>query len=225
MSKASRLSGSPINCHPHVNHILNLSKQIVQITITHIEGHVSYEEGFGRRVDWTILRILVGPAWRAVGGRTGAGQRVLNRKTAALKVLEVEELDGAAGGFNIFKFDVAESVSIRHSISNCHGDVYAFMCRDSGKQGMEGGNEPFTQTSLIHDNLRVNNRSRSLKFFLQILAPHIKEQISHIHRFSRLSTRGAPTSFGCLRSKSSSSTKTLRGARGDFTCGLHSGFH
>lgn len=90
---------------------------------------------------------------------------------------------------------------------------------------MEGGDEPFTQTPLIHDNLRVNDRSRSLKFFLQILAPHIEEQIPHIHGFSRLSTRSAPTSFRCLRSKSSSSTKTLRGACGDFTCGLHSGSH
>lgn len=96
-------------------------------------------------------------AWSAAGA-TGAGDRELNGDTAAFEVLKVEEFDGALGGFDGFEVDVAESVSIRHSIS---------MCRDiEGEQGRKDGHEPFTQTSLIQNDLRINYGSRSLKLLL-----------------------------------------------------------
>ena len=49
------------------------------------------------------------------GAATGAGNRVLNGKTATFEILEVVEFDGAGGAFGGFEIDVAESVSIRHN--------------------------------------------------------------------------------------------------------------
>ncbi len=62
------------------------------------------------------------------GAATGAGERVLNGKTAAFEVLEIVEFDGSGGGFDGFEIDVAESVS--DTISKRRWDVYAFICRD-----------------------------------------------------------------------------------------------
>ena len=57
MRKTPRLSRPSINRYPHIDHILDLSEQVIQIAVTHIEGHVPYEEGFGRSVEWSIRRV------------------------------------------------------------------------------------------------------------------------------------------------------------------------
>ena len=109
MRESPRLSRPPVNRHPHINHVFDLSEQIVQITIAHVEGHVPYEQRFGRRIGWSIVRVRL--AWRAVADARVARERVLDRETAAFEVFHVVEFNGAAGGFGGFESDVAESVS------------------------------------------------------------------------------------------------------------------
>lgn len=75
---------------------------------------------------WAIRGVCVRRAW---GRDRCAGERKLDGETAAFVVLHVEEFDGALGGFDGFEVDVAESMSTRHNISNCHLGASGFMCR------------------------------------------------------------------------------------------------
>ena len=106
MREAPWLACPPVNRHPDINHVLDLPKKIVQIAIAHVEGHVADEEGSG----WRVLRALF------TGGHAGrtevaATERKLDGEAAAFEVLQVVELDGALGGFDGFKCDIAKSDS------------------------------------------------------------------------------------------------------------------
>ena len=107
MREASRLAGPPINRDPDINHVLDLSEQIVQIAIAHIEGHVAYEEGSGRRVLGALLAKGLTGRTGVVSGREGK----LDGETAAFEILQIVEVDGALGGFDGFKCDIAKSSS------------------------------------------------------------------------------------------------------------------
>ena len=106
MREAPRLARPPINRYPDINHVLNLPKQIIQIAIAHIEGHVAYEEGSAWNVFGTLLA-------KGLAGRTHAVGRKgkLDGEAATFEVLQVVEIDGALGGFDGFECDIAESSS------------------------------------------------------------------------------------------------------------------
>ena len=105
MREASRLARPPINRYPDINHVLDLPKEIVQIAIAHIEGHVAYEEGSG----WRVLgALLAGSLARTYAVGT---EGKLDGEAAAFEVLQVVEIDGTLGGFESFECDIAESSS------------------------------------------------------------------------------------------------------------------
>ncbi len=105
MREASWLARTSINRNSHINHVLDLSEQVVQVAVAHVEGHVADEEGFRGSVEGAV-------------GEGGAGEGAgaffrdaeLNGEAAAFEVLEVVEFDGFGGGFDGFKLYVAESV-------------------------------------------------------------------------------------------------------------------
>jgi hypothetical protein len=50
MSETARLASSAINCDTNINDILDLGKEIVEISIRHLKGHVPDEQRFARGV-------------------------------------------------------------------------------------------------------------------------------------------------------------------------------
>jgi hypothetical protein len=48
VGKSSWLSRSPVDCNSHIDHVLDLAEQVVQVRIRHLIGHVSHKEGVRR---------------------------------------------------------------------------------------------------------------------------------------------------------------------------------
>jgi hypothetical protein len=105
MGETPWLAGSPINSNPHINHVLHILEQIIEVLIRHLEGHVSNEEGLGRWVPWDsgaggIAFLQDGHVLLGVG----------YGDSAAFEELLVFGFDGGGGGGDGGEFDVAESV-------------------------------------------------------------------------------------------------------------------
>lgn len=110
MCKASRLSCTPINSHSHINDILDLSEQIVQVAVGHVERHVADKKSLCRGVEGAVS-IGAGKGTWAWTGRTVAGDGILNREASAFEVLEVEEVYRLGRRLLGFELNVSKSVS------------------------------------------------------------------------------------------------------------------
>lgn len=97
------LSRSAINGNTNINHIADAAEKVVEIAVSHLEGHVADEKGLGRG----ILRLAgaVGAGFQLRGLEGG----VLDGEAAAFEELLVEGCDGFRGRFGGFEVDVAES--------------------------------------------------------------------------------------------------------------------
>ena len=84
MCETPRLSRPPINCDPYINDVLDFSEKNIQISVAHIEGHISNEESIGGGVDGAT-RCRIG----RTAGVVAAPNGVLDAEAAALEVLEV----------------------------------------------------------------------------------------------------------------------------------------
>jgi hypothetical protein len=51
VGETSGLAGTSVNGNAHINNVLDASEKSVQIAISHFEGHVTNEEGFGGRIE------------------------------------------------------------------------------------------------------------------------------------------------------------------------------
>ena len=64
MRESSWLAGTSVDGDADIDHVLNALEEIVQITVGHLEGHVTDEEGLGGRIqrlvraDWVRLAAL-----------------------------------------------------------------------------------------------------------------------------------------------------------------------
>lgn len=107
MGKASRLACPAVNGNTDIDHVLDLPKELVQISVAHVEGHITDEKGFGGvvRGGAVIARARGGSACIAMT-RT---ERVLHCDAAAFVVLLIKEGDGLGSGVDSIEFNVAES--------------------------------------------------------------------------------------------------------------------
>ena len=116
MRKTPWLARSPVNCHPNIDHILDLPEEVVQVAVTHVEGHVANEEGLGRGIHGaSALIAAISAAGTASTGATDAAKGVLHGEAAAFKVLEVVELNGFGGRFDGVELYVAKAVAMKIS--------------------------------------------------------------------------------------------------------------
>lgn len=96
--ESSRLSRAAINSNTDVDDVGDVAEQLVQVCVGHLEGEVADEEGLGGGV-------------LGLDDRAGLGHVVYDQ-AAAFEDGLVALLDGVAGGFDVFEFDVAESVGV-----------------------------------------------------------------------------------------------------------------
>lgn len=96
MSESSRLAGATVNGDADVDDVGDVAEQLVQVGVGHLKGQVADEEGLGGGV-------------LGLGGGAGLGHVVYD-EAAALEDGLVALLDGVARAFDVFEFDVTESV-------------------------------------------------------------------------------------------------------------------
>jgi hypothetical protein len=103
MREPSRLSRSAINGNTNIDHIADAAEEVVEIAVSHLEGHVADEKGLGGR----ILRLAgaVGAGFQLRGLEGG----ILDGKAAAFEELLMQGFDGFRGRFGGFEVDIAES--------------------------------------------------------------------------------------------------------------------
>ena len=94
MSESSWLASASVNGNTDINDISNITEELVEISIGHLEGKVADEESLG----WWVCDVLT----------TGL-VLVVDDETAAFEDLLVLSFDGSGGLVNGFEFDVSES--------------------------------------------------------------------------------------------------------------------
>lgn len=108
MSEAARLPCPSINRYANINNIIDISEELVQIPICHLERQVA-----------EVQRPRSGPQ-----GPGTAAARILRGYTAALKDLQMHSLDATFGGLNRVKVHVckpsAQSSVISNEINSLH---------------------------------------------------------------------------------------------------------
>jgi hypothetical protein len=106
VGETSWLASTPINGNSDINDILNITEELVEISIGHLEGEVADEEGFGRRVGRIIPRRFC---------------HIVNDKSATFKDCLMLSLNGGGGFFDRSEFDISESVPmiVSNLLSRC----------------------------------------------------------------------------------------------------------
>jgi len=105
MSETPWLARSSIDRDSDVNHVSDATEQVVEVTISHLEGHVTDEEGLGGRVDRLVGTI--GARLTPCCGSFVCG--ILYSQATTFEHLLVQGLDSCGGGFEIFKIDISET--------------------------------------------------------------------------------------------------------------------
>lgn len=101
--ETSRLTGSAVNGNPHIQNVLHVTEEVVQIFVAHFVGHVANEEGLGR---WVGEALGIGLAALLVGCLDG----VLSGETATLEDLTIEVVASLSRGGNVFEINVTKAV-------------------------------------------------------------------------------------------------------------------
>lgn len=99
MSEAARLPCPSINRYANINNIIDISEELVQIPICHLERQVA-----------EVQRPRSGPQ-----GPGTAAARILRGYTAALKDLQMHSLDATFGGLNRVKVHVCKPIHKTHT--------------------------------------------------------------------------------------------------------------
>lgn len=95
MGKSSRLASTSINSNTDIDDVSNVTEELVEISIGHLESEVADEEGLG--------------GW--VGGIFTAGcVHVVDDEAAAFEHGFVLGFDGLGGLLDGFEFNVSESI-------------------------------------------------------------------------------------------------------------------
>lgn len=97
MREALRQTCPAINGDSHVHHVGNTLEELAEVLIRHVERHIA-EIQRSRRIPDPHMSVDV-------------VLRELDRRTPALKDLQVHALDSAGGGLDGIKLDVAESIN------------------------------------------------------------------------------------------------------------------
>jgi hypothetical protein len=97
VSETSWLAGSSINGNTDINDASNVTEELVEICVGHLEGEVADEEGLWGRVLSVLALGLV---------------HVVDDEAAAFEDGLVLGFDGGGGLVDGFEFDIAESVKV-----------------------------------------------------------------------------------------------------------------
>ena len=103
MRKTPRLPRPPINRNSHIQYILDLAEQVVQVLVAHLIAEIADKERLGWCVDVAIFVAL------GVSGTGARADGVLHDHLAAFELLAVEGVAGGGGGLFVVEFDVAEA--------------------------------------------------------------------------------------------------------------------
>ena len=170
MRKALGQSRPAINRDPHVHHVGNPLEELAEILVRHVEGHVA-EVQRSRRIPDPHMGIDV-------------VLRKLDRHATALEDLQVHALNGAGGGLDGIKLDVAEpvknTVSIPRTLTNNNGE------RKDRKRKGQRKDSPLANPPIITNNINLLYNPKLLHSPTHILRRNVKEQIPHKHRLLRL---------------------------------------
>lgn len=108
VSKSSWLSSTSINGNTNINDIANVTEELVEIGIRHLEGEVANEESLG---------------WRVVCITSARLAHVVYNDTAAFEEGLVFGLDRSFGLVNGLEFDISESVEQISVLILVNGDM------------------------------------------------------------------------------------------------------
>ena len=97
VSETSWLAGTSINCNTDVDDASNITEELVEICVGHLEGEVADEEGLGGGVFSVLALGLV---------------HVVDDEAAAFEDGLVLGFDGGGGLVDGLEFDIAESVNV-----------------------------------------------------------------------------------------------------------------
>jgi hypothetical protein len=97
VGEASWLAGTSIDGNTDIDDISNVTEELVEICVGHLEGEIADEESLGGGV---LSPLALCPV------------HVVDDEAAALEDGLVLGFDGGGGLFDAFEFDVAESVSV-----------------------------------------------------------------------------------------------------------------
>lgn len=103
MCEPSRLSRPAINGNANIDHIADAAEEVVEIAVSHLEGHVADEKGLGGGVPRQAKAVRARFQLRGLEGG------VLDGEAAAFEELLVEGCDGFRGRVGGFEVDIAES--------------------------------------------------------------------------------------------------------------------
>lgn len=105
MRKTPWLTRSAINGDPNVDDITDTTEEIIQISVGHLEGHVTDEQGLA----WRVLGPTGGLLWSALARLRSVGMSEGYRQTAAFKCLLMEGIDSSLCAFGGLKFNITET--------------------------------------------------------------------------------------------------------------------
>ncbi len=105
MSKTSWLPRPSVDCNSYIDHVPNATKEVVEVSVGHLEGHIANEES----LRWRILRFAIvlrslGPVY-VFGGECG----ILNDNSATFVELLMHGIDGRSGSLGRGVVNVAET--------------------------------------------------------------------------------------------------------------------
>lgn len=103
VSESSWLTSASVNGNADIDDVSDITEELVEISIRHLEGKVSDEESLG----WGVCGFL--PTGLVL---------VVDDKTAAFEYFLMLGLDGSGGLLEGFEFDVSESLSTLATMSS-----------------------------------------------------------------------------------------------------------
>jgi hypothetical protein len=159
VSESSRLASPPVNGNADVHDVANVTEEVVEVLVRHLEGHVSDEESLRRSV---VLEAAGSTA--SFGVILGCVE--LDDKVAAFKHLHVEVVDGGLRVGNILELDVSETVK---AISLC---VHLI---DSTKRDL-----PSAHTPVVVDDLDALNLTEAREHTLQLVRGNLVVEVTNV---------------------------------------------
>ena len=114
--ETSWLSRTSVDGNTDVDDVSDALEKVVQVTVRHLEGHVSDEESLGGRVEWSVGSVEA--AWTLAGLKSlGLVRSILHGEAAAFEELLVESFNGFGGRIDGFKVDVTKSTEEGHELA------------------------------------------------------------------------------------------------------------
>lgn len=110
VGEASWLTSPSVNGDSHINNVLDIAEQVIEIFVGHVEGHVANEKGLGWVVD--AGGTIEGSSSPVAVVESLSGAVRLNGETTTLVWLLVQAVHGLCSVFRVLEFNIAESANM-----------------------------------------------------------------------------------------------------------------